>query len=230
MVVAGMQPLSLLDYPGKPCSILFTQGCIFRCSFCHNPDLIPLQSEQEPLNEDSIFEKLNRNKKIIDAVCITGGEPTIQQGLVDFITRLKNEGFFVKLDTSGVRPDIVKELLSRSLVDYIAMDLKNAWERYSLVTTIGNELLLHNCKTTFSLIQQSGVPHEFRTTILPGIHGEKDFFEICSYLTEGESYFIQETNFKKTLDPNISRVIEFSALQLVDTLRANYPSLRINLR
>lgn len=229
MTIAGLQALSLLDYPGKPCSIVFTQGCVFRCSFCHNPELIPLGA-QGTVSKDALFATLRKNKKMVDAVCITGGEPTLQRDLVEFICELKEEGFFVKLDTSGIRPDIVSDLLEKKKVDYIAMDLKAPWAKYAQVTNNASEELLEACKKTFSLVQESGINHEFRTTILPGVHCENDFFEICSYLKDGESYFLQATSFTKNLDPTIPRESGFSNASLLEGLASAYPRLILSLR
>ena len=228
MHIAGLQPLSLLDYPGKPCSIIFTQGCIFRCSFCHNPDLIPITG-LGAIDTQEVFDRLEKNKKMVDAVTVTGGEPTIQSDIVEFISELKTRGFFVKLDSSGIRPDVIEKLLERKLLDYIAMDIKHVWERYVDVTQTG-KAMADKCKETLTLIQQSGVEHEFRTTIFPGVHCENDFIGICSYLKDGERYFIQETSFKTNLDPQIKRETGFSAKELLHTLSEAFPHLFISLR
>ncbi len=177
----------------------------------------------------TVMQRMKKNKQMVDAVTITGGEPTIQADLIERIAELKKEGFFVKLDTSGIRPDVVAKLLEEKLVDYIAMDIKHVWERYTDVTQTGKDMI-DKCKTTLSLIQDSGVGHEFRTTILPGVHCENDFFGICSYLRDGEQYFIQETSFKKNLDPTIAREHTFSPPALCRALSERFPNLLISLR
>ena len=226
MNIGGFQPLSLIDYPGKPCSIIFTQGCVFRCSYCHNPDLIPLESValRDP---QFIVEFLEKRKKMIDAVCITGGEPTIQQGLVDFIKLLKEKDFFVKLDTNGIRPGIVRDLIEEELVDYIAMDVKAPWERYGEVTQNKTSQLAQACEESFRLIQGSMVAHEFRTTILPGVHSKEDFFIMAEYLQPQDPYYIQNTKFDTTLDSGISREIGYDIEELVTALQARFSSLTI---
>lgn len=229
MKIAGIQPLSLLDYPGKPCSIIFTQGCIFRCSYCHNPELIPLDAT--PLRDTSeVLSFLDTRKGIIDAVCITGGEPTIQRDILSFVTTLKQLGFSVKLDTNGVRPDVIEQVIAGSLVDFFAMDLKAPWNKYQNVIRTGTSQTVEACKKTFALIQDSGIAHEFRTTILPGMHTRDDFFEMAEYVRPGEQYAIQQTSFKKTLEVLDKDAPQINADSITDELRAAFPAITILLR
>ncbi len=229
MNIAGVQPLSLLDYPEKPCSIIFTQGCIFRCSYCHNPDLIPLDVTSGSKTPDEVIAFLSKRASFVDAVCITGGEPTIHPGLEEFIVRLKDIGLSVKLDTNGIRPDVVSQILEKKLVDYIAMDLKHRWEEYPAVIRVSSQQLIDRCKETFSLVQSSGVPHEFRTTIMPGVHAPEDFFAIVGYLNKGERYYIQKTVTKKTLEPLVASC-DFDVDELVRDMREKFPQLIIASR
>lgn len=222
MKIGGFQPLSLIDYPAKPCSIIFTQGCVFRCSYCHNPDLIPLDAA--PLRDSNlVLEFLEKRKKMIDAVCITGGEPTVQGDLIAFMELLKDRGFSVKLDTNGIKPSVLKEAIDKRLADYIAMDLKAPWERYGDVTGIQARQLIDACRESFAVLQYAGIPHEFRTTIAPRVHSEEDFQEMAGYLKPDETYYIQNTHFTKTLDPNISRDIGFDLDELVKNLQQQFP-------
>ncbi|MDP2630171.1 MAG: anaerobic ribonucleoside-triphosphate reductase activating protein [Candidatus Uhrbacteria bacterium] len=229
MNIAGVQALSLIDYPEKPCSIIFTQGCVFRCSYCHNPDLIPLDAPSVAKTADEVIEFLSKRASFVDAVCITGGEPTLQTGLEEFIVRLKDIGLSVKLDTNGIRPDIISRLLEKKLVDYIAMDLKHRWEEYPAVIRISNQGIIDRCKETFPLIQSSGVPHEFRTTIMPGVHTREDFFSIAGQLVPGERYYIQKTVTKKTLEP-LTGICEFDVVELVKDLQGTFSHLIIGCR
>ena len=229
MNIAGLQKLSLLDYPGNPCAIIFTQGCSFRCAFCHNPELIPMKGKAR-LAEDEVMAKLEANRKMVDAVCITGGEPTLQSDLPRFMKRLKDIGFKVKLDTNGVTPLMIKEVISDGLADYFAMDLKQRWEKYDEVIRVNSPGLIERARETFGIIQNSGIPHEFRTTILPHSHTEEDFMNMCGYLKPGENYFIQETRFEITLEPNLPRQKSFDTAELVAKLRAAYPTLNIDKR
>jgi len=229
MNIAGLQKLSLLDYPGTPCAIIFTQGCSFRCAFCHNPELIPMTGGTR-MGEDEILAKLEEHKKMADAVTITGGEPTLQKDLPDFMKRLKDAGFKVKLDTNGVTPEMVKRILNENLADYFAMDLKQAWRKYDEVVRVNAPKLIERVQETFGLIQESGIPHEFRTTILPHSHTEDDFVEMAGYLKPGEKYFIQETRFDHTLEPDLLRKKSFDTAELAAKLRAKYPEVLIEVR
>lgn len=228
MIIGGFQKFSLIDFPERTSSIVFTQGCPFRCAYCHNPELIPFR--KEGIDKREILCYLKKEQKLIDGVCITGGEPTIQEGLEGFIRELKDMGFAVKLDTNGVRPDVVSRLIHEKLVDYIAMDLKHVWERYSDVIRVRGEDIMNRCKETFSLLQTSGIDHEFRTTIFPGAHEQKDFFTMVGYLRRGEKYFIQQVGFKKNLDPSISRDTGFDVKVLVEDLHASFPYISIECR
>lgn len=227
MRFAGIQPLSLIDYPGRACAILFTQGCVFRCAYCHNPDLIP--TGQGTHVEEDILERLRLHKVTADAVCITGGEPTLQPDLIPFLRTLKDEGYAVKLDTNGVHPRIIDAIVHEQLVDYFAMDLKHTWEKYHDVIRVRVPTLVENCRVSFDLIQHSGIAHEFRTTILPGTHVVDDFATMASYLHSGETYIIQSFRAGKTLEANIAPA-EFDAARVVETLRPRFPQLILSAR
>lgn len=229
MVIAGFQPFSLLDYPGKSCATVFTQGCPFRCSFCHNPDLIS-NRPQITVAEDSIFRHLVAHRNMLDGVCITGGEPTVQVGLRAFMERIKETGLLVKLDTNGIHPDLVAELFAAKLVDFVAMDLKNRWEGYADVIRVHGEHTVPRVRKTFQLIQESGIPHEFRTTICPGVHTKEDFLEMAGYLKAGETYVIQDIRFDKTLDPNLPQTDVLRGADILLALREKYPKLVLDAR
>ncbi|MDO8571955.1 MAG: anaerobic ribonucleoside-triphosphate reductase activating protein [bacterium] len=225
--IGGFQKLSLVDYPGRPCSIIFTQGCVFTCGYCHNPELIPFTREGR-LSEEDVIGILEKQRTIVESVCITGGEPTLHKGLIPFLRRLKVLGFNIKLDTNGNNPSAIEVAVEDKLVDYIAMDIKAPWEKYMSVIGRGAEQKIERCRRTFSLIQESDIDHEFRTTI-HSAHTENDFIEMCEYLSPGERYFIQDTQYIKTLDPNFLR----SALQatmLQKSLRSMFPHLKITAR
>lgn len=230
MKIAGLQPLSLIDYPEKNSTVVFTQGCPFRCAFCHNPELIPVDATAPGMSDEDVLEHLKKYRRMLDGVCITGGEPTIQPDLEEFIQKIKALGLAVKLDTNGVHPEKVRGLLEKNLLDYLAMDLKHTWEKYDQVVRVANPTVIENCRRTFELIQNSGVEHEFRTTIFPGVHTEKDFEIMASYLKPGEKYFIQATRFTKTLDPNLPHDFGFVLPELIAKLQSLYPQLIIDER
>lgn len=230
MKIAGLQPLSLIDYPEKNCAVIFTQGCPFRCPFCHNPELIPTASSAPEISENEIFEHLKKYQPMLDGVCITGGEPTLQPDLEDFVKKIKTLGFAVKLDTNGVHPEKIRRLTDQNLLDYLAMDLKHTWEKYDEVIRAANPAAIQNCRQTFEWIQNSGVDHEFRTTIFPGVHQARDFEIMAGYLKPGEKYFIQAAQFTKNLEPNLPRACGFVLSELIEKLQSVYPRLKINAR
>lgn len=217
MYIAGYQPLTLLDYPDKLAATVFTLGCILRCPFCHNPELIePSKDYLEKTGGDKTEEFLAfllRRKGKLDGICITGGEPTLHSDLLDFIRKIKNMGFLVKLDTNGVFPDIVEKIIKTKLVDFWAMDIKHAPEKYSLAS--GNATIdIERFKESARLIMESGVSYEFRTTVVPGIHMEEDFDAIGEWLRGVPSYVIQEFRDIKILDPTLSKKSRGKSLDL----------------
>jgi len=198
--IAGLNKTTLLDYPGHVAATIFTTGCNFRCSFCHNRELvIGENSKHELINEYEIFEFLKKRKNVLTGICISGGEPTIQADLTDFIRKVRDLGYLVKLDTNGYKPEIVENLLKEGLLDYIAMDIKNAKEKYFL--TCGFENLLQSniqlekfsldkIEKTIDLIKQSSISHEFRTTVVKLLHTENDLIEIGNWI-KGSDWYLQ---------------------------------------
>lgn len=204
MILGGYQKLTLIDYPGKLATTVFTVGCNFRCPFCHNPELvIGSKLASGSVLEKDFFDFLKKRKGKLEGVCITGGEPIIQKDLVDFIKKIKKLGFLVKLDSNGARPDILKNIIDQKLIDFVAMDIKNCLNKYS--KTIGTKVDTDRIKLSVELIRNSGLPYEFRTTVVPGIHTEKDFEEIAKWLKGSMSYFLQEYREGKILDPSLKK-------------------------
>lgn len=231
-MISGFQPLSLLDYPGIISSIVFTQGCPFRCVYCHNPDLIPAQTTDpdKVLKEERILEQLNRRKHIVEGICITGGEPTVHADLPEFIRKVKRLGMLVKLDTNGLNPIMIENLIKERLVNFFAMDLKHTWERYAEVIGINQTNVIDNCRETFRLIQDSSVPHEFRTTVYSGVHTKEDLEEIAGQLRAGEHYALQEIRYGKTLDSGLARTQPLDLDAVAKSIRNKYPLLQVEVR
>lgn len=232
MIISGFQPLSLLDYPGVISSIIFTQGCPFRCLYCHNPELIPTQTADpdKVLKEEKILDQLYQRKHIVEGVCITGGEPTVHPDLPDFIRKVKRLGLLVKLDTNGLSPRMIERLIKERLVDFFAMDLKHTWERYSEVIGITQKSVIDNCRETFQLIQDSSVPHEFRTTVYSGLHRKEDLEEIADQLREGERYALQDIRYEKTLHPELPRTERLDLEAIAQGIRTKQPLLKVEVR
>ena len=173
MKIAGFKKQSLIDYPGNISSVVFTQGCNFRCDYCHNPNLVLPEKFDPCFNEDDLFAYWNRYKHLLDAVCVTGGEPCIHKDLPDFIQKIKQMGLKVKLDSNGTNPDMLKHLIKNQLIDFIAMDIKHVLELNHYNSSVGRTLNQQNFNhvlKSISLIEESEIEHEFRTTVAKGLH------------------------------------------------------------
>lgn len=189
MNISGFQKLTLLDFPGHTACTLFTLGCNMRCPFCHNTPLVTGEA-QERYTEEEIFSFLKKRKGLLDGVAITGGEPLLQKDIVSFIEKIRDLGYEVKLDTNGSYPEKLKEIIAKGLVSYIAMDIKNSGEKYPL--TSGSDISYETIKESIRLIKDSGIPHEFRTTVIKEHHTEKDIISIAEMLGKNEKYFLQQ--------------------------------------
>lgn len=189
MIISGMQKLTLLDYPGKTAAIIFTYGCNFRCPFCHNA-LLVTGGCTDTLSEEEVFAFLEKRKGILDAVCITGGEPTLQKDLKQFILKVRSLGYSVKLDTNGTVPDVLEELLAEKLLDYVAMDIKNTPEKYSL--TAGADVDINNILKSMEIIKNKAPDYEFRTTVTRELHTEADISAVAELVGRGSKYFLQQ--------------------------------------
>lgn len=191
MNIYGLRKTTLLDYPGRVACTLFTRGCNFRCPFCQNRLLVlPEEATGELHTQDEIMEFLYKRAGVLQGVCITGGEPTLQPDLAEFIRQVKSTGLAVKLDTNGYEPEVLRSLLDEGLVDYIAMDIKNSPGKYA--STVGLEAIdIGRIKASAQLIMQSGVEYEFRTTVTRELHEESDFNEIAAWLAGARRYFLQ---------------------------------------
>lgn len=188
MKICGLQNTTLLDYPGKVACTIFTGGCNFRCPFCHNASLVidPLTS----YFEKDLFDFLNHRKKVLDGVCITGGEPTIWPDLDNLIFKIKALGLLVKLDTNGSNPNYIKKLIDNNLVNYIAMDIKSGPSRYNKAIGLDN-FNIYFIKESIDIIMSSKIQYEFRTTLVKGIHILDDMNEIATMIKGADNYYLQ---------------------------------------
>ena len=188
MNVQGYQKLTLLDFPGRTACTVFTGGCNLRCPFCHNAGLVrtPLA---EPNRTDEVLEYLRKRRGILDGVCVTGGEPLLQPDLVGFLQAVKEMGYAIKLDTNGMLPGRLAEVLATKLVDYVAMDIKSSPDGYPAAT--GTDADVSAVSDSLSILRDSGIPFELRTTAVRGIHTEADFAAIGRWIGDVPAYFIQ---------------------------------------
>ena len=194
MRIAGLQKLTLLDFPGKTAATVFTPGCNFRCPFCHNADLVTGGSATGAsagvVSLDEFFAFLNKRQGLLDGVCVTGGEPLLQSGLADFCARVHEKGFAVKLDTNGSFPDRLRALADAGLVDYVAMDVKNAPERYA--ETIGVPAFdLAPVRKSMDFLREGTLPYEFRTTVMRELHTADDLRALAAWIEGAAAWHLQ---------------------------------------
>ena len=225
MIIGGLHKFSLLDYPDKISAIVFTQGCNFRCQFCYNPMLVwsttgckdTFSTEKETegrfLNEGDLFDFLKSRQGKLDAVVISGGEPTLHRDLPEFIKKIKDLGFLVKLDTNGTSPEMVKKLLEQNLLDYIAMDIKGAPEKYDQVTGVKTDL--SKLQESIIIIKDSGLPYEFRSTITPGLVSLADIPKMGELIQGAEKWYLQQfRNDTDLVNPETEKVEPYTSAEL----------------
>ncbi len=192
MKLGGLQKLTLLDFPGHTACTVFTKGCNFRCPFCHNASLVLSdRGECDDVSEEEFFSFLEKRRGILEGVAVTGGEPTLQKDLKEFLGKIKKMGFAVKLDTNGYEPGILSELIAEGLVDYVAMDIKSSPAGYS--KAVGKkDFDIGRIEKSINILKSSPIPFEFRTTAVKGLHTAGDFLAIGKWLGNVENYFIQQ--------------------------------------
>ena len=209
MIIGGLEKLSLIDYPEKVSAIVFTTGCNFRCQFCHNPSLVwpqdnkgqsSISHEQfletkDSLSSESVrgfFNFLKERQGKLDAVVITGGEPTMQPDLLSFMKEIKDLGFLVKLDSNGTRPEVIQLAIDQGLVDYLAMDIKAPLAKYSEVVGINSAPLFKNVLKSAKIIISSGLPYEFRSTLVPGLFDKSDLAGMAEIIHGAKKWYLQK--------------------------------------
>jgi pyruvate formate lyase activating enzyme len=209
MIFGGWQKFSMIDFPGRASAILFTQGCPFRCPFCHNPELInPEQKMFAPITEEEILEFLETRRGKLDGVVITGGEPTLHNDLIDFVRKLKEMEFAVKLDTNGSRPEMLERIIRNDLLDYIAMDYKAPLEKYQAHTN--SRIEAEHIRESARIIRDSGVDYEFRTTVVREQLAPEDIMQIGNEIKGAKKYVLQKFLPGKTLNPDFANMTTYA--------------------
>lgn len=188
MVIHGLEKLSLVDFNNLTCATVFTGSCNFRCPFCHNATLVLDPASQPTIPEAEIFSYLDGRKGLLDGVCITGGEPTLQRDLIPFMLRIKEKGFLVKLDTNGSFPAVLRAAVEAGAVDYVAMDIKNSLEKYPITAGISDTAPILE---SIAFLKSGAVPHEFRTTLVAELHDARDMEKIAALVEGCPRYFLQ---------------------------------------
>lgn len=220
MFIGGFQKLSLIDFPGVVSSVVFSAGCNFRCPYCHNPGLV-FPDRARAIPEEEVFSSIESARKMVDGVVVTGGEPTVHSDLPDFLKKIKNLGLLVKLDTNGANPGVLRNILSRGFVDYVAMDIKAPLEKYPEVA--GVPVKRENIVESMAVLRSSGVIYEFRTTIFPGYLSAADYEGIAGLLRSGEDYYLQDIRYAKTLGGLFDPGARDTAEKIAEKLKLSFP-------
>ncbi|MBI5061071.1 MAG: anaerobic ribonucleoside-triphosphate reductase activating protein [Candidatus Aenigmarchaeota archaeon] len=227
MLIKGIQKTTLIDYPGHVASTIFLFGCNFRCPFCFSPNLVldERKNSTKTFTEKEVLETLLERKKYIEGVCITGGEPTLNKELPEFLSRLKKNSFLVKLDTNGSNPEMLEDLTAENLLDYIAMDIKAPREKYheAIGVTIDTRII----ERSVNFIRGCGVEYEFRTTVVPRLHKKEDILSICKWLKGSRRYCLQQFQPMQTLDKTFKSEKPYTPLQLKEFAKIAEPFFEV---
>lgn len=227
MLIGGFQKSSLIDYPEKISAVVFTQGCNFKCPYCHNPELIIANSKQQIANSQ-IIDFLKSRVEKLDGVVITGGEPTLHKGLPDFVKQVKDMGFYIKLDTNGTNPQMLKDLIENKLIDYVAMDIKAPIENYQQI--VCSKVDTDNIIKSIELLKTSGIDYEFRTTVVNSQLSIDDFKQIGEMIKGAKKYYLQRFLPTKVLDEAFISAQTYSDEEfsiIIRELRKNISEVRL---
>lgn len=239
MKIGGLQKLTLIDYPGKIACTVFLIGCPLRCPFCYNrelvlPELIEKHAQRgHPISQKEFFDFLKEKKRLLDGVTITGGEPCANADLPDFCQKIKEMGLLVKLDTNGYEPEMVKKLIDKKLIDYVALDVKAPKEKYGKLIGIENEFFVakiaKNIEKMIEILKEGKIDYEFRSTVIPTLLEKKDILEIGKWLWEVNSnqkipkYFLQNFRPEKTIDPSFEKIKPYPHEYLLEIQKSISP-------
>lgn len=227
MDILGLEKLSLVDFDGYVSATLFTGGCNFKCPFCHNSPLVLSHKALPVIPENEVLDFLKKRQGLLEGVCISGGEPTLNKDLPDFILKVKNLGYKVKLDTNGTNPTLVKSLFNDGLVDYFAMDIKNDRDNYAKI--IGLDYYdTKKVEQTVDFFLSENVDYEFRTTLIKEFHGKSNILSIANWIKGANKYFLQKfKNSESCIESHLSPVEDKIALEFRDILLEYIPFVRL---
>ena len=216
MKIGGLQKTSLLDYPNAISAIIWTVGCNFCCPFCYNRDLV--LGKVETIPEEEILNFLKKRKGLLEGLVISGGEPLMQEDIVQFAEKVKKLGYLIKIDTNGMYPDKLRELIDKKLVDYVAMDVKAPMNKYDKLTDVKTDI--KKIEKSIEIIQNSAPDYEFKTTFTPGLLTKEDIISIAKWLEGSKRFYLQQ--FKKDaplISSELQNVAPLSKEELIDTLK-----------
>lgn len=230
MIIAGLQRTTLIDYPGKLACVVFLAGCNFRCPWCYSSELVlPLKIVAQPrISDQEFFNFLRQRQGQLDGVVICGGEPTINKDLPQFIEKIKALGYFVKLDSNGSNPKMLKDLVAAKLIDYVAMDIKIAQENpvYQEIMTEG--ITTDHIKESVEFLKQAKVDFEFRTTVVNTIHSKENFVKIAKWIGGPEvKYYLQNFRPEKLIDPEFEKIKPYPDQWLKEVAKEISPQFKI---
>ena len=227
MKIHGLQKLTLLDYPGRVACTIFTAGCNFRCPFCHNAGLVTHIEEKQKIAKEEVLSFLKQRIGILDGVCVTGGEPLLQPDIQNFLCKIKEMGYDIKLDTNGSFPELLRELVEEKLVDYVAMDIKNTCQKYGETIGVPNyntELI----ERSVEYLKEEHIPYEFRTTVVREFHQKNDFTEMAKWLLGDERYYLQSfVDLGDLIQDNLHGYDEFIMRQILENVQKYLPNAEI---
>jgi len=218
LLIKGFQKLTLLDYPGKTACTVFTGGCNFRCPFCHNAGLVT-RLDTEIITESEIFEHLKKRQGILDGIAITGGEPLLQGDIEEFLSKVREYDYAIKLDTNGSFPQKLKSIIEKGLCDYVAMDIKNSKEKYP--ETVGIDTFdLSAIEESVEILKESSVPFEFRTTVTKNFHTIIDIENIGKWIAGTENYYLQNfVDSGNLIDSNVEGVSKAEMEEMLEAVK-----------
>ena len=227
MLILGLQKTTLLDYPGKIASTIFTGGCNFKCPYCHNRDLVFPPADAIAYSEEEILNHLIAKKKVLDGVCITGGEPTLHKALPEFISKIKDLGLLVKLDSNGTNPKMIKDLVNNGLIDYVAMDIKHSKEKYNSIANM-QHFDIAPINESIEFLKEGRVDYEFRTTVIRECHTSSDFENIGNWIRGAKAYYLQSyRESEQVINPIFSSYSPEELQAFAELLRTYIPNTQL---
>lgn len=223
MEIGGFQKLTLIDYPGRLAATVFFVGCNFFCPWCYSKELVlPEEIKKQPkVSEKELFQFLKERKGLLEGVVICGGEPTIHKQLPSFVKKIKRLGYLVKLDTNGSNPQMIKEMIDKKLIDYVAMDIKLPKERYPEI--YAQKVKIEDIEKSIKILKEGNIDYEFRSTIVPSIHSKKDIIEMAKWIRGAKKYYLQTFRPEKTIDPQFEKIKPYPREFLLEIQKAISP-------